>query len=156
MTQYVCDRCGDESTSTHTKVEIPREYVANDSQKVDLCESCMRALRDFVKPLPHPMPNEQMPDKIEYEAFHDACGRRIEERDSALASVAKKDKALRVHDEAIKKLERNMQMILSELDGAMKGLALHPIEMDYQGFCISARSKEKLQVINEIIKRYES
>lgn len=50
--------------------------------------------------------------------------------------------------------ERNITLLIAELKGAMLGLSAHPTE-PYDGFCISAKSREKLDCINEMIKRYE-
>lgn len=57
-------------------------------------------------------------------------------------------------DKHIASLVKDKTLLIAELQGAMLGLSAHPI-VPYGGFCISAKSKEKLNVINDIIKRYE-
>jgi len=51
-------------------------------------------------------------------------------------------------------LNRDMQLLLSELEGLYIGLSYHPTTPDSKGFCISVPSKQKLQSLQEIIKRY--
>ena len=58
MTKYQCDRCLTLGEKPLQQVEIPKDetkrYYINESEakSVDLCPPCVKALREFIKPLP--------------------------------------------------------------------------------------------------------
>lgn len=55
MTKYLCDRCGKEvllqkSLIIVTYTDYP--YKEDNQQRAELCERCLKNLKDFLKPLP--------------------------------------------------------------------------------------------------------
>lgn len=54
-TKYFCDRCNTESKSMPDKVLIPaplHNYKHKINRTLDLCDSCITKLNDWVSPLP--------------------------------------------------------------------------------------------------------
>ena len=47
----------------------------------------------------------------------------------------------------------DFKLLIAEISGSVKGLMMHPSEL-HNGFCISEKSKEKLQEIQKTLDRY--
>jgi hypothetical protein len=55
----------------------------------------------------------------------------------------------------LKQVEKDKQMLMSEISGSVMGLMMHPSDHPINGCLISEASKEKIKTISETLKRYE-
>lgn len=56
----------------------------------------------------------------------------------------------------LERVKVNIKLIISELEGMMRGIELHPSDIPLNGCLISKASKEKLNNIYDIIARYKA
>lgn len=67
MTRYICDRCASSNEKPIRRLNIPANaeeprYYSNELKEkdIDICDACLKQLREWVKPIPKVIPLESV------------------------------------------------------------------------------------------------